>query len=63
MNAIKTSTRNRMKDILRSLMLLYTAAPEDLDDLDRDKMADQVANQVWKNKRKTLSARYLEQLI
>lgn len=63
MNLIKSKSRNRLKDILRSLMVIYTATREDLDSLDRKKMAEKVARSIWKNKRATFSQRYLEQLI
>jgi len=50
MNSIKTAKRNCFGDILRALMMIYTARPEELQDLDRDAMAKHVAHKVWTGK-------------
>ena len=46
MNAIKSAKRNWLGDILRVLMMIHTARPEELRELDRDAMAKHVAHTV-----------------
>ena len=49
MNAIKSAKRNwlgPLGDILRALMMIHTALPEELRELDRDAMAKHVAHTV-----------------
>ena len=50
MNAIKSSRRNRLGDILRALMMIYTANEGELRLLHRDEMAKHVAHKVWTGK-------------
>lgn len=53
MNFLKSSIRNRLKEILKSLMLLYTANKKEIKDIDLDKCAKKVSTQVWsRSKRK-----------
>ena len=65
MNGIKTDKRNRLGDILRALMTIYTAYPEELRALDRDAMAKHIAHFVWtrKNSKFPASERYHDGLI
>ena len=50
MNNIKSESRNRMLDILRALMMIYTNKKEDLQDLDRDAMAKHVVHNIWSDR-------------
>ena len=56
MNIIKSKSRNRLKDILMSLMLLYTGVDFEKASMDFDKMSKKVARSVWKYNKKTASA-------
>jgi len=52
MNFLKSKIRNRLKEILKSLMLLYTAPKDDIKKIDLKKVATTVATKVWsRNKR------------
>ena len=51
MNRIKSAERARMKDILNSLMLMYSMDKEEMRKIKRDKMkkmAETVAFKIWK---------------
>ena len=56
MNAIKSSRRNRLGDILRALMMIYTANEAELRLLHRDEMAKYVAHKVCTGKDSKFSA-------
>ena len=62
MSNIKTKSRNRLKSILRSLMLIYTAEDSDINHLDKDDLAKVVAHKVW-GRRQWASKGYLMMLI
>ena len=51
MNRIKTPERSRLKDILKSLMLAYTATKEEKDKLDITELSKKVATSVWVKER------------
>ena len=61
MNMIKSAKRNRLGDILRALMIISCARPEDLKLLNFDDMAKDVAHRVWQDKKSKFwaSERYL----
>ena len=65
MNIIKSKSRNRLKEILNSLMLLYTCSDVEKAKLDFDKMAKNVVSQVWKYNKKTTwaSADYMRSIV
>jgi hypothetical protein len=53
MNFIKSKYRNRLKEILKASMLIYTANKQEIENLNLDKLAQTVATTVWsKTKRK-----------
>ena len=65
MNQIKTAQRNRLGDILRALMVINCARPEDFDILNFDEMAKSVALSTWKGKNSKFwaSERYLMSIV
>ena len=65
MNEIKSKKRNRLGDILRALMIINCARPEDLKRLNFDDMAKTVAHSVWQEKRSKFwaSERYLMSIV
>ena len=54
MNRIKSPERNRLKDILTELMLLYTITSQEKSSLDLLKLAKKVVHQLWKYDKKNL---------
>ena len=65
MNMIKSAKRNRLIDIIRALMMISCARPEDLKLLDFDDMAKDVAHRVWQDKKSKFwaSERYLMSIV
>ena len=50
MNGIKTAKRNRLGDIIRALMIINCARPENFDSLNYDDMSKAVAHRTWRGK-------------
>ena len=51
-NRIKTPERSRLKEILKSLMLAYTATDEEKQNLDITELSSKVATSVWQKEGK-----------
>ena len=63
MNRIKSPERNKLRDILMDLLLLYDITPEEKAKLDINKLAYDVIHNVWKYEKENLLDPKLQQNI
>ena len=61
MNRIKSPERNKLRDILMDLLLLYDITPEEKAKLDINKLAYDIIHNVWKYEKKNLLDPKLQQ--
>ena len=61
MNRIKSPERNKLRDILMDLLLLYDITPEEKAKLDINKLAYDIIHNVWKYEKKDLLDPKLQQ--